>query len=133
MKKILIVISLLIITSSVIAQQQIGIDTMVLTSSQGTSAGQNYTMNNEFRLVGSERLEWRQGSERTDYTITNVVGSWNDLTSQGEIELKVSLGSLNGSVFVYRKADGVLKLRIDMMRGSVNLVPFEFTISNITD
>jgi hypothetical protein len=112
--------------------QTVGEDVILLHSSQAINNGNTLSSANEFTIRGSEEIEWSQNTDagKTTYTITGTSGAWQNLNTEGEVEFQVTLAGRSGKIFLYRNGSGVLKLRIDMFRNSVNLVPFEFIISS---
>lgn len=109
--------------------QTLGVDKIEWNSSISKDGATEISSNNKFILYANDKIEWTQNDETVVYKITGITGEWSDLTKQGQVEYKVLLGSRSGSIFFYRNSTGI-KVRIEMYRGNVNLVPAEFIISN---
>lgn len=130
MKSIFAIIFLLSSTGALSAQT-LGVDTITWNSSKAINDGNQLSLENKFVLYADKQIDWVQiaSDETYSYQVTDVVGEWQDLSRQGQIEFKVKLGNREGSIFFHRTSKGV-RVRIDMLREGVNLVPFEFIISN---
>jgi hypothetical protein len=120
--------------SSGVAQNvTLGQDNIAFHSSEAKSAGVTLTSAHEFVINASDEIVWSQdnGAEKATYTITNTIGTWTDLNDNGEVEFTVQLGQRTGKIFMSRsRSSSPIKLRIEMYRGTVNLVPYEFIISS---
>ena len=131
MKKILFILFISIAHASVAQSIVPGQDNIAFHSTEAINNGNTLNISNDFVIKGSGEIEWTQpATDKTTYTIANTTGSWEDLNAQGEIEFSASLSGIAGKIHLYRNNSGILKLRIDMFRNSVNLVPFEFVISS---
>jgi hypothetical protein len=132
MKKILLVLFITIGTKSGVAQSiTLGEDNIAFHSSQALNNGNSFNMNNEFIVRGANEIEWshENGTEKDIYEITGVTGSWTDLNAAGKLEFAVKLANRNGKIVLSRSGSGSIKIRIQMYRGSVDLVPFDFVVS----
>jgi hypothetical protein len=132
MKSLFIFIALLVAIPALQAQT-LGVDTITWNSSMALNNNNEIDLDNQFIIYANQKIQWTQinGDETNYYHITDTVGEWNNLSSEGQVEFKVRLGTREGSIFFYRNAQGV-RVRIDMLRDDVNLVPFEFIISSFT-
>lgn len=131
--KLLLTVTLLFPIASAIQAQTLGIDTITCNSLKAINNNTVVSIHNTFVVYGSSRIDWMpaDAAETWSYQVTETAGAWTDLNQPGQVEFKVKLGSREGSVFLYRNAQG-MRIRIDMYRGSVSLVPFEFIISGYT-
>lgn len=134
MKKIFfpILILIIVVARPAMAQDvQLGQDNIKFHSTEAINNGSTLSIINDFIIRGSNEIEWTQtASDKTVYNITGTTGSWENLNAPGEIEFNVTFGTRTGKVLLYRNSGGVLKLRIDMFRNSISMVPFEFVISS---
>lgn len=129
--KILFPFTFLLCCTGWLHAQTPGADTIRCTSVVAINNQTQVELNNTFTLYANQRMEWTQAGsdEVTTYEIVDQVGAWTDLNQPGQTEFIVRLGTREGRVLLYRQ-NGNVVIRIRMFRDEVDLLPFEFIVSD---
>jgi hypothetical protein len=134
--KNIVLIALIFLCCGAAAQTvTLGLDDISFHSTQNVDNGTTYSSVSNFVFRGSSEVEWtyNSGQDKSTYTVTSISGSWPDLNTEGQMEFNVTLGPRSGKIIVRRTGSSSIKIRIEMYRGTVDLVPVEFIISSFQE
>ena len=76
-------------------------------------------------------IDWTQGLKTYHYTITQVVGSWTTITSDGQLICKVTAGTKTTGSFTFSKSGTDIKVRLQTLFNGDPDLDLEFTISAV--
>lgn len=132
MKKIVTVIALVALYAAAYAQN-IQASTLEWRSTSSSTIDTGSLVNEFTRVVSSAtEITWydEQNTPRKVMTITGVIGSWTNISSNGAITYNVNAGEQSGIVQFW-KVDGYTRIRIHMT-GEGESVAYELSITNVT-
>lgn len=130
----LLSIALLFLPIISMAQMNISSDTIEW---KGTSVidkltGEEFQLKTKFITYGTNKVEWVQGESvsRKSFQINQVVGNWQNLDLDGEVEYKVEMKDQPGTI-VFKRVNGVMSVAFQISNGGTEVMPFQFLIQSV--
>lgn len=122
----------MLLMSSTLSAQNISISTIEWNSSSTLSVIPGDVSNEPTKIVSSPtQVVWydNSGGVLNTFTVTDIEGTWANISNNGSILFKINSGNFSGIV-QFMKADGERTIRIHLVMDDESPV-YELTVSDI--
>lgn len=124
---------LLLVAGPVAHAQRPAADTLTWMVDTYQATGSTTDVAQASHFVSSpQKVQWfqRNGTFVYDFTVTSISGSWNLVSSDGELTFHVTFRGFPGMIR-FARAQGVTSVQTTVLKDTQNLLPYTFHVTTV--